>query len=85
VTKAQPWIGNSDQKATKDIIHEHFKTVIGMWNPRSQYGIANFEELDLHGRGVPFTEEEVKKDIDQMSGDKAHGLDDYMGALFIKC
>jgi hypothetical protein len=78
----------TDHKDKEEIIFNHFSVAIGRGPPRNRdfdwEGIT-FTEPDLEHLGDPFTEEEVRNAINQLSGDKAPGPDDFTGAFLKKC
>jgi exonuclease III len=80
------WV--TDHKEKEEVVHDHFKEVIGKGAPRSNdfmWDELHFENPAMEGLGDPITEEEVLNAINLLPGDKAPGPDGFTGIFFKKC
>jgi mannosylglycoprotein endo-beta-mannosidase len=80
------WV--TEHVAKEEVVHSHFKSTTERGDPRTNdfnWEAIHFNDPDLSSLGEPFTEEEVRNAINQMSGDKAPGSDGFTGIFFKKC
>ncbi|KAK1668873.1 hypothetical protein QYE76_057032 [Lolium multiflorum] len=80
------WI--TDHNYKEKIISDHFGDVMGRGqNHHKDFNRAglHFEAPDLASLDDPFTEEEVKHDVNLLPGDKAPGPDGFTGAFYKLC
>jgi hypothetical protein len=70
------------------ILHEHFSNILGTAKPRQLS--FNWDDLQLphltnQKLDAPFSEEEIKKTIDELPAEKALGPDGFTGVFFRWC
>jgi hypothetical protein len=80
------WV--TDHGTKEQVIHNHFRSIMHRGRARTvdfNWESIHFESPNMDSLGVPFTEEEVRNAINQMTSDKAPGPDGFTGIIFKKC
>jgi hypothetical protein len=80
------WV--TEHEAKEEVVHNHFNSMMGPGNARTidfNWDMFHFDELNLASMGDAFTEDEVRKAINQMPSDKAPGPDGFTGLFFKRC